>query len=150
MTVDRVSFIALMAISIYGLVSALLMPLGKTQEPGPGFFPLILSGILFFLSTLGIFLSFMVKGKVFQGKSFWGDLRAPIKILLSYGLSIALFEPVGYVFASVILLGLLFWWVSGTTLWKALLFAAIGSLGSYVLFVNFLRIPLPRGIFGFF
>jgi putative tricarboxylic transport membrane protein len=150
MTVDRISFIAIMAISIYGLVSALLMPLGKIQVPGPGFFPLLLSGILFFLSTLGIFLSFMEKREVLHWKSFWGNLLSPIKILLCYGLSIALFEPIGYLITSLILLGLLFWWVSGRTLWKALVFGAIGSLGSYLLFVHFLRIPLPRGIFGFF
>ena len=51
---DRAGFGTIFVLALYGVVSSSLMPMGRLQEPGPGFFPLALSVILLVLAGLGI------------------------------------------------------------------------------------------------
>jgi putative tricarboxylic transport membrane protein len=146
---DRVSFGCLFAIALYGLASSLLMPLGEFHEPGPGFFPLCLSAILFILSFLGILSSRRPPKDLSRSEPFWGYMKTPFKIVLATALAILAFEPVGFLATSALFLTMLFLWVSRYAWWKAVAFGMVGSLAGRFFFVRLLGVPMPEGLFGF-
>jgi NADH:ubiquinone oxidoreductase subunit 5 (subunit L)/multisubunit Na+/H+ antiporter MnhA subunit len=143
-----VSFGCLFAVALYGLISSLLMPLGQFHEPGPGFFPLCLSAILFILSGLGLITSRHPKRDLPRSEPFWGDMKTPFKIVLATGLAIVAFEPVGFLITSTCFLVSLFLWVSRYSWWKAVAFGIVGGLAGWFFFVRLLGVPMPGGVLG--
>jgi putative tricarboxylic transport membrane protein len=148
MNTERVVFLVLLSASLYGLISSVRMPLGELSEPGPGFFPLALSIILFSLSGFGFLFSTRSNPRPSGGRSFGGNLGRPVKIVLSTGAAILFFESAGFLAVGAFLLSLLFFWVSGYRFWKALLFGVAGGAVGWLLFVKGLGVSLPGGILG--
>jgi hypothetical protein len=50
MSGTTITFLTLIGVGIYGVVSAVQMPIGKIQDFGPRLFPLCLAGLLVILS----------------------------------------------------------------------------------------------------
>jgi putative tricarboxylic transport membrane protein len=148
MNTERIAFLILLIVSLYGLISSSQMPLGQLQEPGAGFFPLTLSIILFSLSALGFVLSRRSKAVLSSRISFLGDLGMPVKIVLSTAMAILFFESAGFLAIGVFFLTLLFFWVSGYRFWKALIFGVAGGMAGWFLFVKVLGVSMPGGILG--
>ena len=149
MNADRVSFSGLFVIALYGFVSSFMMPLGEFHEPGPGFFPLCLSAILLVLSGLGILSSRASGGEASSAEPFWGDLKTPLKIVLTTALAIFAFEPAGFLLTSACFLALLFRWVSRYPWWRALAMGVAGGFVGWFFFVRLLGVPMPVGFLGF-
>ena len=97
---DRVGFGTIFVLALYGVVSSSLMPMGRLQEPGPGFFPLALSAILLVLSGLGILSARPSAEDLARLEPFWGDMKTPVKIVLATGLAVLAFEPAGFLITS--------------------------------------------------
>lgn len=145
---DRVAFATIFVIALYGAVSSFLMPLGRLQEPGPGFFPLALSVILLVLSGLGILSSRPSTKDPARTEPFWGDMKTPVKIVLTTALAVLVFEPAGFLVTSIGFLGLLFRWVSRYPWWKAIAFGLAGGFSGWLCFVKLLGVQMPGGVFG--
>ncbi len=116
--------------------------------PGPGFFPVWLSGLLVLLSILYIIDSIRsekvaLKDILPQGK----ELKKVLALLGGMILFIVMVPYTGFLTASIVLLLILFSldykWYSGI-----LISGAVGITACYV-FKNFLSVPLPPGPFGF-
>jgi putative tricarboxylic transport membrane protein len=148
MNTERIAFLILLIVSLYGLISSSQMPLGQLQEPGAGFFPLTLSIILFSLAGLGFVLPNRSKAVFPFRISFLGDLGMPVKIFLSTAMAIFFFESAGFLAIGVLFLTLLFFWVSGYRFWKALIFGIAGGMAGWFLFVKLLGVSMPGGILG--
>jgi hypothetical protein len=58
-------------------------------------------------------------------------------------------ERIGYRITMIIILGFLFGVMERIRLWQALTLALSLALGSFWLFDSLLRVPLPRGGWGF-
>ena len=147
---------AAISLFLFGAVTAALslqLPLGTLRAPGSGFFPLVLG-----LTLIGLAAAHAVHLHLERPKPAIAPEAASRRlddatrrVLLFMGvvaLSTALLQPIGYVASSLLLmLGLLKvlgvrWGFSG-------LIAAGSALASHFLFVQWLKIPMPPGPFGF-
>ncbi len=114
--------------------------------PGPGFFPVWISGGLIILSILYILESVKQTGHSFaeifpQGR----DFSYMLTVIVSISALILMIDYTGYIVAGIIMLLLLFrreyqWhWAIGLSV--------VTALCLYVVFQVFLKIPLPQSAF---
>jgi len=130
--------------------STRLLVWGK-EGPGPGFFPLLVAIII-----VGISISIVIETRSFV------RAKAPEKIsesqreevvsifkVASYAILTALYgisvEKVGFLLSSVIFLFLMLKYVEKQRWKTTLLVTFVCIFASYLLFVYFLRVPLPQG-----
>ncbi len=141
-------------IFLFGAITTVLslkMPIGTFRAAGSGMFPLCLGILLLMLSALYLLnLYFMEKNP--PGKKPASELSEPNKqtifFLGTMVLTTLLLKKFGYPLSSFLLLLSLFR-ILGLKRWahNALL-SFIVVAASYLLFVQWLKIPLPKGWIG--
>ncbi len=141
-----------LALSIGWIAHAMTaLPIGKPQEPGAAVFPLIAAGLLV-LASLGL----MWEQIRIAGVSEEGHLEFPREkdlyrligicaCVAGYALLIPVF---GYLLTSMLLsLAIVRQLKAGP--WTSTAATAVAvSVGSYILFVLILGVPLPKGLLG--
>lgn len=153
MSFDRGLSIGLFLFGSWALYLAITMP--KTairQTVGPEVFPIILS-VCVMAAAIGLFIK-TTKEKPLKARrselpeGVKEDRRTQYLALLGIGVYVIALEPLGYILATAIL-----------TIYEAAVFESghwvrnvlsgvFFSLGVYAVFVNFLNIVLPKGLFG--
>lgn len=137
---------------LFGGITALLslqLPLGSPRGPGSGFFPLALGLILTGLAAFHIVqLHAAARKPTTEPEAHRGPVgstRRVVRFMGAVAIATALLEPLGYPFVSFLLmfallqgLGVRRWHMSG-------LIAIVTAGASYLLFVQWLKIPLPKG-----
>jgi hypothetical protein len=140
---------------LFGLVTVILslkMPIGTFRMAGTGLFPLCLGILLTVLSGIFI-LRILLQAKEVQVKrtSPVKPLKSPIKLVLFLGtilLVILFFNQLGYLLSSFILI-LALVRILGVKNWRfSLPLSLITAIACYLLFVQWLKIPLPKGWIG--
>ncbi len=140
---------------VFGLITfslSLKMPIGKFRMPGTGMFPLILGILLMLLSSLFILRLFYQSKKTVLEKGL-GPLSQlfPIQLILFFGtmvLATAFFKQLGYPLTSFLLMMVLLRTLRMKN-WGFILLLSLVTAGvSYFLFVQWLKIPLPKGWIG--
>jgi putative tricarboxylic transport membrane protein len=146
MTIDRVSGVFLMLLGLFVVWERRVLPLGTTSRPGPGYFPLLLAILLI---ALGAILILRGKGAKKIRSVSWSE--APhVLAILGCCLFVSLFmETIGYRLTLLLVLGFLFGVMERIKLWLTLVLTFGFSLGTFWLFDSLLRVPLPRGGWGF-
>jgi len=142
---------AAIVLFLFGGIIALLslqLPIGALRGPGSGFFPLVLGLILMGLAACHVVQLHLSGRKPTTGAEEGGpagSTRRVLRFLGAVAIATALLEPLGYPLVSFLLmlallwsLGLKRWHVSG-------LIAILTAGASYLLFVQWLKIPLPKG-----
>lgn len=149
MSKERAASFIFTFIGIYGLVSSLRLPFGAWREPGPAVLPLGLSILL-----LGSGVLWMVFGRKKDGEKgsiVWKELaeriKTPFKILVVTVLFVLSLNRLGYLLTASLYLFILFFWISGFKLWKALGLTFVTGMGSWYFFEKILSVQLPQGIF---
>jgi putative tricarboxylic transport membrane protein len=144
-------------IFIFGTVTAYLslkMPIGSFRLPGPGMFPLCLGLLLMVLSSVfavGAFLRHQQmeeeEGQAISPEAVTSP-ETVIGFMAAIAAATALLHVLGYApTAFLLLLALLR--MSGLKRWRwNILTAFSASAASHFLFVQWLKIPFPRGWFG--
>ncbi len=140
---------------IFGCLTFLIslkMPIGTFRMPGTGMFPLILGILLMVLSGFFILKLFYQNKKTAFGKNFPSLTQLfPIKLILFFGtmvLATAFLNQLGYPLTSFLLMIALLKTL-GTKNWGfILLLSFVTAVVSYFLFVQWLKIPLPKGWIG--
>jgi putative tricarboxylic transport membrane protein len=146
LTVDRLSGAVLILLGLYVVWERRVLPLGTAQHPGPGYFPLFLALLLILFGAILI-----LRGKTspaFRTVS-WSEASHALPILGCCVLVALFMEQVGYRLTLFIVLGVLFGIIERLPLWLILILTVGLSLGSFWLFDSLLRVPLPRGEWGF-
>jgi len=141
-------------IFLFGAATTLLslrMPIGTFRTAGTGMFPLILGILLMFLSVLFL-LRLYLKTQAIRGKSFTGEIRRSSKqLILFFGTMVLVtlfFNRFGYPFSSFLLM-LALLRILGLRRWRFNLpLSFITAVVCYFLFVQWLKIPLPKGWIG--
>ncbi len=146
MTIDRVSGAFLTLLGLFVVWERRVLPLGTASHPGPGYFPLLLAILLIVLGAILI-----ARGKYAKKIRSVSWPEAPHAVaILGCCLFISLFmETIGYRLTLLLTLGFLFGVMERIKVWLTLVLTLGFSLGTFWLFDSLLRVPLPRGGWGF-
>jgi putative tricarboxylic transport membrane protein len=134
------------------VVLSLQMPLGTFRMAGSGLFPLCLGIMLMLLALLylaGLLLNKGVNGH--PGEAADAPSGAAGQMLLFFGasaLAVLVLNVLGYPLTTLLLMLLLLWILGLRRPALLLLLPLLTAAGSYLLFVQFLKIPLPKGLIG--
>jgi len=142
-------------ILLFGVVTTLLslkMPIGTFRMAGTGMFPLCLGILLITLSGIFILKIYFQGRKVQTKKEVSIDSSGPpIQLILFLGamvLATLFFNQLGYPLTAFLLMVALIR-ILGTKQWGLnILISVVTSVGSYVVFVQWLNIPMPKGWIG--
>ena len=152
---NREEIIVGIVIFLFGVITTLLslrMPIGTFRMGGTGLFPLCLGIILMILSGTFI-LRILFQGKADQAKKGTSieSSESPFQLILFLGtmvLATLFFNILGYPLVSFLLL-LSLLRILGMKRWGLnILISLVTSVGSYFLFVQWLKIPMPKGWIG--
>jgi putative tricarboxylic transport membrane protein len=146
MTIDRLSGGFLVLMGLFVVWERRVLPLGTAGHPGPGFVPLLLALLLIVLGAILI-----IRGKKAQALRSVAWPEAPHAMaILACCLFISLFmEEIGYRLTMVVVMGFLFGVMERIKIWLTLILTLGFPLGTFWLFDTLLRVPLPRGWWGF-
>jgi putative tricarboxylic transport membrane protein len=147
--------IVVVVIFLFGGLTALLslrMPIGTFRMAGTGMFPLFLGILLMVLSAIFIVRIFYQDRKTTAGKVVVsGDRNSPAQLILFLGtmvLATAFLNKLGYPLTSFLLMMALLRSL-GVKKWIFNLILSLMTAGaSYFLFVQWLKIPMPKGWIG--
>ena len=146
MTIDRVSGSALVLLGLFVMWERRVLPLGTHGQPGPGYLPLLLAILLVILGGL------LVRGAEAPRRSAPSSgLRPPTPSRSSPAPSSprGCSNVSGIAITLVIVLGFLFGVMERLRLWQVATLTLGLSFGTFWLFDSLLRVPLPRGGWGF-
>src|SRR4030042_4665030 len=143
-----------MVIFIFGGVTAVLslrMPIGTFRMPGTGMFPLILGILLMFLSCIFLLKLLYQHKKTTARRESAAERGSPVQLILFFGtmvLATAFFNQLGYPLTSFLLLVVLLRTLGMKQWFLNILLSFLSAVASYFLFVQWLKIPLPKGWIG--
>lgn len=146
---DLRSSIFWMTVSALTIFLSSKLPFGSFANPGAGFLPLLVGGLMFLLS-FALFMQQVFKAE--QGKkSLWAKGGTPrvLLILASLVLYGIFLEKLGFILMTFLLMGFLLLAIGKVRKPVVVLLSLISSLGCYGVFQVWLNVQLPRGIFGF-
>ncbi len=146
MTIDRLSGAFLALVGLFVVWERRVLPLGSAQHPGPGYVPLLLAVLLI---LFGVILIVRGKGAQPLASVAWPEAPHAIAILACCIFTTVMMERIGYRLTMLAALGFLFGVVERIKPWLAATLTASLALGSFWLFDSLLRVPLPRGGWGF-
>lgn len=146
MTIDRVSGAFLMLLGLFVVWERRVLPLGSASRPGPGYFPLLLAILLI---ALGAILIMRGKGAKKIRAVYWPEAPHAVAILGCCLFIFLFMELIGYRLTLLLTLGFLFGFVERIKVWLTVALTFGLSLGTFWLFDSLLRVPLPRGGWGF-
>lgn len=135
-------------LGLFGIWQACRLPHGSFSQPGPGFLPLYLSLVIFFLAFALIATEWRertVKPKV-------GMHKSGLKVVLTLGALVGyvfLLKPVGFLIITFFLLFFMFYIVQKIRWPLSLLLSLVTPVLARIVFGTFLGVPFPDGILGF-
>lgn len=141
---------AAIALFAFGAITAglsLQLPLGTVRLPGSGFFPLALGLLLMALSAAQGIRVHLAPPATSSAEN--GSTRRVVLFMAAVAAATALLSTLGYALVSFLMM-LALLRILGLQDWRVCGLVALGSAAaSHVLFVHWLRIPLPSGWLGF-
>ena len=148
LTAGAASAIFWVAVGILVCYGANRLGLGSVTEPGSGFI-FFWSGLILALLSLTV-LAESVRGSEDtvqeMGKMNWAKIALVLLSLLLYAFFL---ERLGFVLTTFVLLSFLLGWIERTNWARSLGVASAAVLACFAIFELWLKIRLPKGIFGF-
>jgi len=150
----RTGSIFWIVIGVYVSIGAYRLGLGNFHQPGPGFIFFLAALFLTILSAIDLGSSFIGKPKVAvdkKEKPIWVGVRWQKVLLVLAGLSLYtyLFNYLGFLTATFLLMVFLFKAVEPTKWWISIVGSLTTILISYGIFELWLKVPFPQGFLGF-
>ncbi len=149
---DRISSLVGLVLSVSICIESFRLPvgIGTWRYPGPGFFPFG-AGIIMGCLCLGLYLTALRTSsgglkESWYVKESWKKLVLILVILLGYAF---LLERLGYLISTFLLLFLLLRFAEAQGWLVTILGGLMVSLVSYGIFDKWLKMQLPKGIWGF-
>jgi hypothetical protein len=143
---DQLSGLMLFALGVYAWWLNRTYPLGSLQEPGPGYTPMLVS---LFLAVSGLLIALRGFRSKALAQTQWPEAKRAAIILLACGVATYALEPLGY---RIAICALLVFFLGVVERRKPFMVATVSvgfSLLSYYFIGDLLRVPLPRGLWGF-
>jgi putative tricarboxylic transport membrane protein len=145
---EKITSLLLILLAVFIEFESIKFPLGTIDNPGPGFFPLLLG---FAMAVMAIALSVKAwrNANAEVHPPFWPVKEGFHKVSLTFIVILlftALLEFTGYMI-NIFFLFLILLRPIGQQKWRRSISISVGAvLVSYLLFDKWLTIPLPRGI----
>jgi len=136
----------LLALAAFAAWQNSTYPLGSLQEPGPGYTPLI---IAIFLGVVGLLIAVRGASSPSVGETRWPEGRRALVILAASAVATYALEAIGY---RITIAALLIFFLGVLERRHPLSVATVSvgfSLITFYLIGILLRVPLPRGAWGF-
>ena len=136
----------------FGLFICLYSPqfgLGRLHSPGSGFMPFLTGLIICGFSTFIVLHAFF--DTTDRAEKIWAKVK-PLRLISTMLMLVAysfLLQPLGFFICTFLLIFFLMRYLGFQTWRRTILGALLSSVLSYLLFVTWLKVELPKGIFGF-
>lgn len=144
-TRDRVAGLALLLLALLWAWETRQLPLGTLRDPGPGYMPMLLAIIL---GALGLLVALRGARSPSFGSLRWPEAGHASAILLGCAFAAFALERLGFRLTVVVLLVFL---LGALERKRPAVVAAVAlglAFGSFFLFSNLLKVPLPRSPWG--
>jgi putative tricarboxylic transport membrane protein len=151
---ELISSLVWMALGVLFLIGSIGLGPGKSDEPGPGFFPFVMAACLISFSSIHFISSLIRAGQssVGAGKRFWpknsGIKRILFTIILLVGFVLAL-NYLGFILNTFFFMLIMLRLVERQKWRRVLLIGSLTTILSYATFQLWLRSNLPAGFLGF-
>ena len=142
---DQLSGLVLLALGLFVAWQNRVYPLGTVQEPGPGYTPLL---IAIFLGLIGLLIAIRGISSPRVGNMRWPEAPRAVTILIACGVATYALEEIGY---RITVAALLVFFLGVLERKRAVVVAAVSvgfSLLTFYLIGDVLKVPLPRGPWG--
>ena len=142
---------AIFVLSCFYLVGSLNLGLGNLANPGPGFFPLIIS-LLLSISSFVVTIQYVLRLRssqegIFSSIELDTSKMLPIIVMVvSLLVYIATIHQIGFLLSTFWLIIVALWASGERRAIRMIAISALASLFVEVVFVIFLLVPLPSGI----
>ena len=146
LTTDRFAGLLLLLISLGVMWETRVLPLGSLHKPGPGYMPMLLAVAL---AAMAILVALGGGGSPPLASLEWPERKHAFAILAGCAFAALAMERLGYRLTVGILLVFILWMVERKRPAVVAVMAVGLSLGTFFLFSGLLKVPLPRGPFGF-
>lgn len=135
-------------LSVLYLALSFQMPMGRVRQPGAGIFPVI-SGFLLLLGSVSALWEGFKQRKSEEVELPAGSDLLRLLAVLGGVLGYLILLPIlGQLVSSALFCFVLIRALSTLPVWRVALYALIMAGVAYLLFVHFLKLPMPVGIFG--
>lgn len=146
LTTDRVAGLVLLLFSLGVVWETRVLPLGNLHQPGPGYMPMLLA---IALAAMGLLVALAGGDSPPLASLEWLERRHALAILAACAFAALALERLGYRLTVLLLLALILGPVERKRPAVVAVMALGLALGTFFLFSNLLRVPLPRGPLGF-
>ncbi|MDO5346908.1 MAG: tripartite tricarboxylate transporter TctB family protein [Lachnospiraceae bacterium] len=141
------------ALAVYVIITCLGYPRAEvygTGVPGPGLWPGIIAALLLICSIGLIAGTLMMKKEDLPELPMWTDGTKRVYISMAIlTVYVAVLSVVGFLVPSIIMLFLFVQWFSKMPIWKTAIISVAVVLVIYVVFKNFLNVPIDFGLIAF-
>lgn len=146
LTTDRLAGLLLLFFSLAVMWETRVLPLGTFHQPGPGYMPMLLA---IALAATSILVALGGAGAPPLRSLEWPETRHAIAILGACAFAALALERLGYRLTILLLLAFLLGAVERRRPALVATMALGLAFGTFFLFSNLLKVPLPRGPLGF-
>ena len=146
MTTDRAAGATLVLIGLVTIWQSRAFPLGSLHRPGPAYMPVLLAGLLIVFGVAVFLMGSRAQRLLDVG---WHEWRHAVAIFGACAFAAWGLERLGYRLTMTVVLVFLIVALERKGLVLGLALTVFMSWGSFYLFDTLLKVPLPRGPFGF-
>jgi putative tricarboxylic transport membrane protein len=136
------------AVGLLACYGAARLGVGSITDPGAGFI-FFWSGLVLVILALPVLADSLCTSEDSMREMLemnWAKIALVLFALLLYAFFL---EKVGFVFTTLVIMTFLLSYIGGTGWFRAFAVAGAAALTSYAMFELWLKIRLPKGIFGF-
>lgn len=147
----QITGVVLVLFAVFVARESMELPFYTENGPGAFFFPLLVSILIGFLGAF-IFLQATFGVSEPMPADFFATRAGYLRvgaIVLALAAIVVLLEPLGFRLTMLAFLALLLLTLGRQNPFITAVIALLGSFGTYYVFVEWLRTPLPIGMFGF-
>jgi putative tricarboxylic transport membrane protein len=145
LTRNRIAGLALVGIAAAIAWESVKLPLGSIGNPGAGFLPLVLAAML---AAFGVLVALLDKGTPTWRSISWQETPRAAGILATTAFGAYFMERFGYRATTFAMVAFLLLALERKNPLAALTAALVLSAGTYYLFADLLKTPLPIGPWG--
>jgi putative tricarboxylic transport membrane protein len=146
---DRIQALLWAVFGLYIAYEGFLLKLGTARAPKPGFMIFWMGVIMVILSALFFFATFTIPRQ--EHKALWREARwsRGVKLMAALFLYVAVFQFLGFIVSTFLLLVYLFKGLEPQSWGNALLLSAVTIAVCHLVFGVFLELQFPPGILSF-